>query len=367
MFGCVELNCGSDPATRTIVNDTAAHGPASNNVNNSDNAYASNDNELVENPAASNALSVATHQNQGRCPFKQCLSDTFNACQPPSITDDKATKSSFVANDNQDHHDNANKDDERSTQILQQLGIRHLEDKLTRPRLSQETDEHILREAGAARYHFVRQDVDEDDDNNNFTQDEREVAEKIKLKSLTAREAQILREAGVTWMDHMHIDPCHTATTVGATATDSYVTAEHSSRDYTRLHGGVNNTYAEKELLRRLKNGWVSTGIDCNECGMPIICQKEGGEGLMECIICGVMEFNEEGAAHSTPLGENVGVDDETISCFDTTITSGFTIASHGQSGLIQITVDPVKRFYRPTIPPSQLIMRHIVRPTKKT
>eukprot|EP00804_Cyclotella_cryptica_P012266 CCRYP_013867-RB/>CCRYP_013867-RB protein AED:0.16 eAED:0.16 QI:0/0.33/0.5/1/0/0/4/2504/242 len=164
-------------------------------------------------------------------------------------------------------------------------------------------------------------------------------------------------------MDHMHIDPCHTATTVGATATDSYVTAEHSSRDYTRLHGGVNNTYAEKELLRRLKNGWVSTGIDCNECGMPIICQKEGGEGLMECIICGVMEFNEEGAAHSTPLGENVGVDDETISCFDTTITSGFTIASH--AGLIQITVDPVKRFYRPTIPPSQLIMRHIVRPTK--
>eukprot|EP00804_Cyclotella_cryptica_P029331 CCRYP_018028-RB/>CCRYP_018028-RB protein AED:0.08 eAED:0.08 QI:905/0.5/1/1/0/0/3/2496/193 len=135
-------------------------------------------------------------------------------------------------------------------------------------------------------------------------------------------------------MDHMHIDPCHTATTVGATATDSYVTAEHSSRDYTRLHGGVNNTYAEKELLRRLKNGWVSTGIDCNECGMPIICQKEGGEGLMECIICGVMEFNEEGAAHSTPLGENVGVDDETISCFDTTITSGFTIASHGQSGI---------------------------------
>ncbi|KAL3788072.1 hypothetical protein HJC23_008134, partial [Cyclotella cryptica] len=245
----------------TLANDNAVNGSASNNVINSDNAYASNDNELVENPAVSNTLSVATHQSKDRY-----------------------------------HRGNANKDAKHSAQILQQLGIRHLDDKLTRPRLSQETDEHILREAGVALYHFNRQDDDEDDDNNNFTQDERESAEKTNLRTLTARKAQILREAGVKWMDHMNIDPCHTATTVGATATDSYVTAEHSSRDHTGLQGGLNNTYAEKELLRRLKNGWVSTGIDCHECGMPIICQKEGGEGLMECIILwggGVLSSND--------------------------------------------------------------------------
>jgi len=326
MFGCVELHFGSAPATKTLVDDNAVDDSKSSNATNSDNADASNDHELVENAAASPALSVSTLQNKGTCPFRHCLSDTFDPCRPPSITDNKSTPSyHFIANDDQNHFENTNKDAERSTQILQQLGILHLDEKLTRPRRSRETDELILREAGAARYHFNRQDDDDDDD-------DKEVAENIKLKSLTAREAHILREAGVMWMDHMHIDPCYTETTIGATATDSFLTAEYSSTHHKSSHGGVNNTYAEKELLRRLKNGWISTGMDCQECGMPIICQKVGGEGLMECIICGVVEFDEEGEAHNTPLSKDFQVDDETLSCFDTTITSGFIIANHGQT-----------------------------------
>lgn len=334
MFGCVELNFGTAPATKAIVDDNAVDDYKSNNNTNSEKTDASHDNELVDNPAASTALSASSLRNEGRCPFKQCLSDAFDPCRPPAITDNKATPkhSSVANNDDQSHHEKPDRDAERSTQILQKLGILHLDDKLTRPRLSQETDEHILREAGAARYHFDRKDDEDDDDDKASAKEERELAEKIKLKSLTAREAQILREAGVMWMDHMHIETCYTETTIGATATDSFVTAEYSSTHHKSSHGGVNNTYAEKELLRRLKNGWISTGMDCQECGMPIISQKEGGEGLMECIICGMVELNEEGEAPNTPLGKDVQVDDESLSCFDTTITSGFTIANHGQT-----------------------------------
>mmetsp|Transcript_13092 Transcript_13092/g.31838 ORF Transcript_13092/g.31838 Transcript_13092/m.31838 type:complete len:225 (-) Transcript_13092:112-786(-) len=50
----------------------------------------------------------------------------------------------------------------------------------------------------------------------------------------------------------------------------------------------VNSTYAERELMRRLKHEWAMTGEECMECGMPIIC-KSGGNDLLECVICGVV------------------------------------------------------------------------------
>ncbi|KAL3807263.1 hypothetical protein ACHAXA_004639, partial [Cyclostephanos tholiformis] len=49
----------------------------------------------------------------------------------------------------------------------------------------------------------------------------------------------------------------------------------------------VNSTYAERELTRLLKKGWLSTGKECNACGMPIIIKSKGG--LFECVICGVL------------------------------------------------------------------------------
>lgn len=104
MFGCVELYFGSAPSTKTTMDDNAVDNSKSSNATNSGSADTSNNNELVENTAASTALSVATLQNKGRCPFRQCISDTFDPCRPPAITDNKSTPSSpFIANDDQTH------------------------------------------------------------------------------------------------------------------------------------------------------------------------------------------------------------------------------------------------------------------------
>ena len=244
---------------------------------------------------------------------------------------------------------------DRSAQILQQLGILHLQDKVTRPRKSEETDEHVLREAGAARYL-------DDEENEEVVEDEdtyidkgaAKIATEIdknrrKMEQMSKRELQILKEAGVTMLDNQvtqsnginsHIEPCMTATTVGLTtvhpSTIGLHTVNHSeSLRTTECHlppaqvvdsQGVSHTYAEKELLRRLKNGWASSGTDCPECGMPIIYKMEGGEGLMECVICGMLDTNEN---------QGQEIIQESFSNFDTTITSGMTIAQyHGQGGV---------------------------------
>ena len=246
---------------------------------------------------------------------------------------------------------------DRNAQILQQLGILHLQDKVTRPRKSQETDEHVLREAGAARYLQDEDNEDEQVEEGNDTYIDKgavKIATEIdknrrKMEQMTKRELQILKEAGVTMLDdqvdqsngiHSHnIEPCLTATTLGMTtlhpSTIGLHTVNHSESLLTiETHlppaqvidaQGVSHTYAEKELLRRLKNGWASSGTDCPECGMPIIYKMEGGEGLMECVICGMLDTDEN---------QGQEVIQESFSNFDTTITSGMTIAQDGQGGV---------------------------------
>lgn len=177
----------------------------------------------------------------------------------------------------------------REEEILRQLGVIHLENKFTRPRNNDESDAMILRRAGVK---FLNADdwkaigksaklvVDNDVDERNDNVSE----ERWSNKPLSVKEAEILRSAGVTLLDDIRIKyddddksychklDCATSATVAVTVGEST----------------VNSTYAEKELLRRLKKGWSSTGEKCLDCGLPII-RKSRGNNLLECVICGVV------------------------------------------------------------------------------
>jgi uncharacterized Zn finger protein (UPF0148 family) len=177
----------------------------------------------------------------------------------------------------------------REEEILRQLGVIHLENKFTRPRYhNDETDAMILQQAG------VKLLCTDDWLTISKSKNQVENEEKWSNKSLSEKEAEILRSAGVTLLDDIPISydddsfchklDCATSATVSVTVGEST----------------VNSSYAEKELLRRLKKGWSSTGEKCLDCGLPII-RKSKGNNLLECVICGVVggedNFNPDTAA----------------------------------------------------------------------
>lgn len=188
----------------------------------------------------------------------------------------------------------------REEEILRRLGIIHLENKVTRPRYSNdETDAMILKQAGVKLYN-----VDDCEASGKDQRDEDEVSEEKWSKPLSVKEAEILRSAGVTLLENTPIrydedSFCHKLDC--ATIATAAITIGEST---------VNSTYAEKELLRRLKKGWSTTGEKCLDCGLPIICKSKGNK-LLECVICGVVggedNFNPDMEATS------LDVDDPTI------------------------------------------------------
>jgi uncharacterized Zn finger protein (UPF0148 family) len=308
MLGCIDLNYDPDP-DEPSASDTAPNDDKK--ASNVDAKTEANDSELVALPP------TAISQNRpGKCPFKHCISDTFDACGPPATATRRIPPTS----------PSSNVDQTSSEAILKKMGVLHLDDKLTRPVMSAETEEHVLREAGAALY---VQRGDDDDDDGEYEGDNNHQRHNIKYKQLTERETQILKEAGVNIKPIM---PCGTATTAVMAASDSYdVTFLGQSPSDEMTNGKSTNptlTYAEKELLRRLKNGWISNGMHCAECGMPIIFKIDGGDyGLMECVICGVVGVPEEFEAHVA-----FGGVEKSFSCLDTTITSGFSTMNHDQN-----------------------------------
>ena len=138
----------------------------------------------------------------------------------------------------------------REEEILRQLGVIHLENKFTRPRYhNDETDAMILQQAGVNLLntdHWEAKSMNPTEEERNDIVSE----EKWSNKSLSAKEAEILRSAGVTLLDDIPISydddsfchklDCATRSTVAVTVGEST----------------VNSSYAEKELLRRLKKGW---------------------------------------------------------------------------------------------------------------
>ncbi|KAL9186168.1 hypothetical protein ACHAXT_005406 [Thalassiosira profunda] len=153
----------------------------------------------------------------------------------------------------------------REEEILRELGIRHLEDKISRPRYtSDETDADILKQAGVR---FLSARVEK-------TLNADPCLNERILRPLGRKEAKILQAAGVTGLAGAPTDEealgCDTETT--APAGES--------------HSTVNSAYAERELQRRWTHGWASTGEECG-CGMPII-QKSKGD-FAECVVCGVV------------------------------------------------------------------------------
>lgn len=169
----------------------------------------------------------------------------------------------------------------REEGILRELGIVHLGNKVTRSRTKDETDATILKQAGIS---YINTTEDEKKASKDHKEKKREMKDKLNMKPLSRTEVEILRKAGVTWLDNMAVingdddTYCHKlACGTSMTATDTF--GDGST---------VNSTYAERELMRRLKHGWSSTGEDCGECGMPVICKSKKGS-LLECVICGVI------------------------------------------------------------------------------
>lgn len=192
----------------------------------------------------------------------------------------------------------------REEEILRRLGIIHLENKVTRPRYSNdETDAMILKQAGVKLFN-----VDDCEASGKDQRDEDEVSEeKWSNRPLSVKEAEILRSAGVTLLENTPISYdedsfCHKLDC--ATIATATITVGEST---------VNSTYAEKELLRRLKKGWSTTGEKCLDCGLPIICKSKGNK-LLECVICGVVggedNFNPDMEAASQD-GPTIGTVEE--------------------------------------------------------
>ena len=165
----------------------------------------------------------------------------------------------------------------KEEEILRKLGVLHLENKVTRPKYNtDESDETILKQAGI--YYVNTEEYKENtkrESSNNV--EKKKIASKLlgEKKVLSSNEAQILRSAGVA-MDNMTVvkDTNDIGSTIGG---------ETST---------INSAYAERELLRRLKSGWVSSGGECKECNMPLIRKNKGD--MMECVICGVRDVVDE-------------------------------------------------------------------------
>lgn len=205
----------------------------------------------------------------------------------------------------------------REEQILRELGILHLDSKATRARIYQdETDATILKQAGVR---YLNTEEYEENTKKELVEKNSEEMKGI-MKPLSRNDAEILRAAGVTWLDNMavvntHDDTislklgCETCTTAADTVGESTVNTVNTANMNTantvdintantvytsntvNTTNTINSTYAERELLRRLRNGWASTGEECGECGMPVICQLKGT--MYECVICGVVGEDE--------------------------------------------------------------------------
>jgi len=206
----------------------------------------------------------------------------------------------------------------REEDILRKLGILHLENKVTRARYTNdESDATILKQAGVSYINTEQYEESAALEEQRTKKKKRGMNKKL---TLNRKEAEILRSAGVHWLDNMavvynddtycHKLGCETGTTATGTIGESTV---NSSAVGTVGESTVNSTYAERELLRRLKHGWSSTGEECGECGMPVICKSKGD--LFECVICGVVggedNYNAELEDSYNPGLEDVGAFDE--------------------------------------------------------
>ena len=167
----------------------------------------------------------------------------------------------------------------REEEILRELGILHLENTITRHRNSEdETEVDILKQSGIRYVNSA--EYEKSISKEQLKEKKKEMNEKMNIK-LSRVEVEILRDFGVSWLDNMavvqdedtyrHKLDCATSDTAAST---------------------VNSTYAERELTRRLKHGWTSTGDQCAECSMPIICKPDST--LLECVICGVVGGEED-------------------------------------------------------------------------
>ena len=169
----------------------------------------------------------------------------------------------------------------KEEEILRKLGVLHLENKVTRPKYNtDESDETILKQAGI--YYVNTEEYKENakrEESDNI--EKRKVASKLigEKKVLSSDEAQILRSAGVM-MDNMTIVKDTNDISIGGGST---IGGEAST---------INSKYAERELLRRLKSGWISSGEECKGCNMPLIRKSKGD--MMECVICGVLGEEED-------------------------------------------------------------------------
>jgi len=210
--------------------------------------------------------------------------------------------------------------------ILRELGVQFLDEKYTRAKRSDdETDIMILKENGIS---YINENECEELAIKLKQEEDEKMEEKIignvydpMIRTLPLREANILRNAGVTldeqscfefadssgestvailkkgWSATMF--KCHICSMPVVSnskdilecvkcgfvmvAVDNYSENDtYSSKESMT----VNTSYAERELTRLLKKGYLSTGKEC-ECGMPIICKSRGG--LLECVSCGVV------------------------------------------------------------------------------
>lgn len=185
----------------------------------------------------------------------------------------------------------------REEEILRELGVLHLEGKVTRPRHSaDETEISILKQAGV-RY-FNTAEYEESEWKKRGEKKNKELRDKL-TKPMNIREAEILKTAGITWVGDETVSEDDETV-----SKDDETVSKEDDADYQKLECGtgntetitlgestVNSTYAERELLRRLKHGWSSTGKECEECGMPIIFRSRGD--LLECVICGLVGDDE--------------------------------------------------------------------------
>jgi len=215
----------------------------------------------------------------------------------------------------------------REWKILRKLGVLHLENPVTRPRYNKdESEASILKEAGV---HYLNSDEYEEKALQERAMVKMEASKKLMTKPLRRAEVEILREAGVSWLEDMavvHEDDMYSpklmkcdsiptcSTTEAGTIEESIV---NTTKDGTVGECTVNSTYAERELMRRLKSGWSTVGEECGECGMPVICKSR--RDLLECVICGVVgaedDYDPDLQDCYNPDAEDVGgydgVDDE--------------------------------------------------------
>jgi len=169
----------------------------------------------------------------------------------------------------------------KQEEILRKLGILYLDDKVTRARAHDtETDEAILRKAGV---YFVDEDKQNEEEKSKNDQME-EFKQKISNKTISERDAKILKESGVLSFEGFSI----TKDEPIAKEETHLETIEYkppvTTSDSTTLSGSVNSSYADRKLRRRLRKGWTLIGRECM-CGMPVIALK----GSYECVICGVV------------------------------------------------------------------------------